>query len=238
MTLALAQFGSGTDKGKNLDAIRSFAQQAAKSGASMLFLPEYSMYYAKTNRQSLNMQAAEPLDGTFVSALGRMARRYGLWLAAGMYEQTDGLPYNTVVVLDDTGMLRGCHRKNKLYDAFGYRESDECRAGSTPFSPIPTPAGILGLITCFELRFPALAAAQRAAGAELLYVPAGWAAGPNKILHWRTLLCARAIENSMIVLGADQYAPGCFIGQSTAFAPDGTLLGALGGDDALLTITI
>ena len=35
MTLALAQFGSGTDKGKNLDAIRSFAQQAAKSGASM-----------------------------------------------------------------------------------------------------------------------------------------------------------------------------------------------------------
>ena len=82
------------------------------------------------------MQAAEPLDGTFVSALGRMARRYGLWLAAGMYEQTDGLPYNTVVVLDDTGMLRGCHRKNKLYDAFGYRESDECRAGSTPFSPI------------------------------------------------------------------------------------------------------
>ena len=57
-------------------------------------------------------------------------------------------------------------------------------------------------------------------------------------LHWRTLLCARAIENSMIVLGADQYAPGCFIGQSAAFAPDGTLLGALGGDDALLTITI
>ena len=238
MTLALAQFGSGTDKGKNLDAIRSFAQKSAKSGVSMLFLPEYSMYYAKTNRRSLNMQAAEPLDGTFVSALGRIARRYGLWLAAGMYEQTDGLPYNTVVVLDDTGMLRGCHRKNKLYDAFGYRESDECRAGSTPFSPIPTPAGILGLITCFELRFPALAAAQRAAGAELLYVPAGWAAGPNKILHWRTLLCARAIENSMTVLGADQYAPGCFIGQSAAFAPDGTLLGALGGDDALLTITI
>ena len=238
VTLAVAQFGSGTDKGKNFDAIRSFAQQAAKSGASMLFLPEYSMYYAKTNRRSLNMQAAEPLDGTFVSALGRMARRYGLWLAAGMYEQTDGLPYNTVVVLDDTGMLRGCHRKNKLYDAFGYRESDECRAGSTPFSPIPTPAGMLGLITCFELRFPALAAAQRAAGAELLYVPAGWAAGPNKTLHWRTLLCARAIENSMTVLGADQYAPGCFIGQSAAFAPDGTLLGALSGDDALLTITI
>ena len=70
MTLALAQFGACADKGANLAAIERFAQQAAKSGASMLFLPEYSMYYAKTNRQSLNIRAAEPLDGAFVTALG------------------------------------------------------------------------------------------------------------------------------------------------------------------------
>lgn len=238
MKLALAQFGAGTDKAKNLDAIGSFAQQAAKSGASMLFLPEYSMFYTKTNNRSLNMQAAEPLDGAFVSSLGALARQHGLWVAAGMYERTDGLPYNTAVLLDDTGALRGFHRKNKLYNAFGYRESDECRAGDTPFSPIPTPAGMLGIITCFELRFPALAAAQKAAGADILYVPAGWAAGENKVLHWRTLLCARAIENSMTVLGVDQYAPGCFIGHSAAFAPDGTARGALDRGESLLIITI
>ena len=155
-----------------------------------------------------------------------------------MYERTDGLPCNTIAVLDSSGALRGFHRKRKLYDAFGYRESDECRAGSQPFSPIDTPLGRLGIITCFELRFPALAAEQKAAGAELLFVPAGWAAGPNKLLHWRTLLCARAIENSMAVLGVDQYAPGCFIGHSAAFAPDGTARGALGEGDGLLTITI
>ena len=238
MTAALAQFGACADKQANLSAIEQFARQASKSGASMLFLPEYSMFYTKKDKQSLNAQAAEPLDGPFAAALGDIARRYGLWLAAGMYEQAAGLPYNTVIVLDDSGALRGCHRKNKLFDAFGYRESDECRAGDTPFSPIHTPAGRLGIITCFELRFPALAAEQKAAGAELLFVPAGWAAGPNKLLHWRTLLCARAIENSMAVLGVDQYAPGCFIGHSAAFAPDGTARGALGEGDGLLTITI
>ena len=238
MTIALAQFASDEDKQANLRAIRDYAQNAAQSGVSMLFLPEYSMFYAKMNSRSRNTQAAEPLSGPFVTALSQIAQEYGLWLAAGLYEQTDGLPYNTIIVLDKDGVLRGVHRKTRLYDAFGYRESDECRAGDAPFVPIDTPAGRLGIITCFELRFPALAAAQRAAGADVLFVPAGWAVGANKVLHWRTLLCARAIENGMTVLGADQYAPDRFIGHSAAFAPDGTALGALGEGCGLLTIHI
>ena len=238
MTIALAQFASEEDKQANLRAIRDYAQNAVQNGASMLFLPEYSMFYAKMNRRSRNAQTAEPLSGPFVTALSQIAQEYGLWLAAGLYEQTDGLPYNTVVVLDKDGVLRGVHRKTRLYDAFGYRESDECRAGDAPFVPIDTPAGRLGIITCFELRFPALAAAQRAAGADVLFVAAGWAAGANKVLHWRTLLCARAIENGMTVLGADQYAPDRFIGHSAAFAPDGTTLGTLEEGCGLLTIHI
>lgn len=238
MTIALAQFASGEDKQTNLRAIRDYAQNASQNDASMLFLPEYSMFYAKMNRRSQNAQAAEPLSGPFVTALSQIAQEYGLWLAAGLYEQTDGPPYNTIIVLDKDGVLRGVHRKTRLYDAFGYRESDECRAGDAPFVPIDTPVGRLGIITCFELRFPALAAAQRAAGADVLFVPAGWAAGANKVLHWHTLLCARAIENSMTVLGADQYAPDRFIGHSAAFAPNGTTLGALGEGCGLLTIHI
>lgn len=238
ITVALAQFGAGEDKQDNLHRIQTQAQMAKEIGAAMLVFPEYSMFYAKVNRWSKNVQAAEPLDGPFVSALSRIARQHGLWLAAGMYEQTDALPYNTIVVMDAKGMLRGVHRKQRLYDAFGYRESDECRAGETPFQPIDTPIGRLGLITCYELRFPALAAAQRQAGAEVLLVPAGWTAGANKVLHWRTLLCARAIENSMTVFGADQYIPDCFIGHSAAFAANGRTLGALEEGNGLLTIKI
>ena len=235
-TLAIAQFGAGEDKTANLRCIERFAQTAAERRAKMLFLPEYSMFYAKVNARSKNIEAAEPCDGAFVIALGEICRQYGLWIAAGMYERSDGLPYNTIAVLDDCGNLRGTHRKTRLYDAFGYRESDECRAGDEPFSPIDTPAGKLGIITCFELRFPALAAAQKARGAQTLFVPAGWVQGENKLLHWRTLLCARAIENGMTVLGADQFAPGRFIGHSMAFAPDGTALGALGEEQGLLIV--
>lgn len=152
--------------------------------------------------------------------------------------QTDGLPYNTVVVIDDEGRLRGTHRKNRLYDAFGYRESEECRAGEQPFEPVETPAGRLGIITCYELRFPELAAEQKKRGAEVLFVPAGWVCGENKPLHWNTLLCARAIENGVTVIGADQYRADHFIGHSAVFAPDGTTLASLGAGEGLLVTEI
>ena len=118
-TVAIGQFGAGEDKTANLREIEHLAQTAAENEAKMLFLPEYSMYYAKVNARSKNIEAAEPCDGAFIIALGELCRRYGLWIAAGMYERTDGLPYNTIAVLDDCGRLRGTHRKNRLYDAFG-----------------------------------------------------------------------------------------------------------------------
>ena len=110
--------------------------------------------------------------------------------------------------------------------------------GTSRFRPSRHPLGKLGIITCFELRFPALAAEQKARGAETLFVPAGWVQGENKLLHWRTLLCARAIENGLTVLGADQYAPGKFVGHSMAFQPDGTALGELGEEQDLLIVKI
>lgn len=66
----------------------------------------------------------------------------------------------------------------------------------------------------------------------------GWVQGENKLLHWRTLLCARAIENGLTVFGADQYAPGKFVGHSVAFQPDGTALGELGEEQDLLIVKI
>lgn len=105
-TVAIGQFSAGEDKTANLREMERLAQTAAKNGAKMLFLPEYSMYYAKVNARSKNIEAAEPCDGPFIIALGELCRRYGLWIAAGMYERTDGLPYNTIAVLDDRGRLR------------------------------------------------------------------------------------------------------------------------------------
>ena len=79
---------------------------------------------------------------------------------------------------------------------------------------------------------------SRKRGAEVLFVPAGWVCGENKPLHWNTLLCARAIENGVTVIGADQYRADHFIGHSAVFAPDGTTLASLGAGEGLLVTEI
>jgi predicted amidohydrolase len=81
----------------------------------------------------------------------------------------------------------------------------------------------VGLMTCYDLRFPELGRALARAGAEALVVPAAWVAGDRKVEHWRTLLRARAIENTVWVVGVGQPGPR-YTGHSIVVAPDGDVV--------------
>ncbi|HSE10422.1 MAG TPA: carbon-nitrogen hydrolase family protein [Nocardioidaceae bacterium] len=169
---------------------------------------------------------AEDLDGPFVKRLTELAGRHEVTLVAGMFERSPdpGRPYNTLVVVDGTGP-RAAYRKIHLYDSFGYKESERLLAGD--IEPVVVEIGGLqvGLMTCYDLRFPELARALVDLGAELLVVPAAWVAGPGKVDHWRTLLKARAIENTVYVAAAAQPGPR-YSGHSMIVSPRGEVLEA------------
>ena len=183
---------------------------------------------------------AEPSDGAFASEVGRVADDRGTTVVAGMFERSDdpARPFNTLVV---RGAASADYRKVHLYDSFGYRESDRLTAG-----PLSDPPGgslvkvggfTLGLMTCYDLRFPELARLLVAAGAEVLVVPAAWVAGPRKVDHWRTLLRARAIENTVFVVGAAQPAPR-YSGHSMVVDPLGEVLCEAGEGNEVLGATL
>jgi predicted amidohydrolase len=167
---------------------------------------------------------AEQVDGPFAEEVARVAALRGTTVVAGMFERGDdpGRPFNTLVT---RGAARHDYRKIHLYDSFGYRESDRLTAGD------PAPKGALvelggftlGLMTCYDLRFPELARALVAEGAEVLVVPAAWVAGARKVDHWRTLVRARAIENTVFVVAAAQPAPR-YSGHSMVVDPLGDVL--------------
>ncbi|MEO6604841.1 MAG: nitrilase-related carbon-nitrogen hydrolase, partial [Aeromicrobium sp.] len=113
------------------------------------------------------------------------------------------LPFNTLVVVGPDG-LTATYRKIHLYDSFGYRESDRLSAGEIEPVVVEIAGRPVGLMTCYDLRFPEHARALIDAGAELLVIPAAWVAGEHKLHHWRTLLTARAIENTVHVVAAAQ----------------------------------
>ncbi len=209
---------------------------AEHGGADLVVLPEASARDFGTPGSDL-APYAEPLDGPFTTTLRALAEEQGWSVVGGMFETAEdpARPYNTLVLAEPGRSTT--YRKVHLYDSFGYRESDRV----SPGEPAGTTADLgglrLGLMTCYDLRFPELARLLSAAGADVLVVPAAWVAGPRKVEHWRTLLRARAIENLCWVVGCGQPGPR-YSGHSMVVAPTGDVVAEAGEDEAVLTATL
>jgi predicted amidohydrolase len=237
MRVALVQLVSATDSTANREDIRSrLAELGPEDGLDLVVLPEGAMHDFGSPDHDL-AAAAEPLDGPFVQLLADEARRLGATVVGGMFERSEGLPYNTLVVLGPDGELRATYRKIHLYDSFGYKESDRLRAGDITPVVIDVAGRPTGLMTCYDLRFPEHARALVDAGAELIVLPAAWVAGERKLDHWRTLLAARAIENTVHVVavaqGGDRYT-----GHSLVVDPWGSIVAEADVDPAVLRASL
>ncbi|MFC5676781.1 carbon-nitrogen hydrolase family protein [Aeromicrobium endophyticum] len=205
MRVALVQLAADIDSAANREHISTqLAGLTADDALDLVVLPEASMHDFGAADHDL-AAAAEPLDGPFVQLIAAEARRLGTTIVAGMFERTgDDLPFNTLVAVGPDGSLRTTYRKIHLYDSFGYKESDRLLPGEIEPVVIDVAGRPVGLMTCYDLRFPELARELVDAGAETLVVPAAWVAGDHKLDHWRTLLQARAIENTVHVVAAAQ----------------------------------
>jgi predicted amidohydrolase len=179
---------------------------------------------------------AERTDGAFASELARVAGEVGTTAVAGMFETSDdpARPFNTLVV---RGTSRADYRKIHLYDSFGYRESDRLTGGALEPVVVDVHGWRVGLSTCYDLRFPEMFRALVDAGAEVVLVPAAWLPGERKVAHWRTLLAARAIENTVYVVGVGQPEPR-YCGHSVVFGPLGDTCVELGGEPAVAEVVL
>lgn len=179
---------------------------------------------------------AEDLAGPFAGWVEQVAAERGTTIVAGMIESgpDPARPFNTLVM---RGAVRARYRKVHLYDSFGFCESDTLSAG--PIEPVVVDlAGFrVGLMTCYDLRFPELARLLVDRGAEVLVVPAAWVAGERKVDHWRTLARARAIENVAFVVGVGQPGPR-YSGHSLVIDPWGEVVAEAGEGPEVLTVTL
>jgi deaminated glutathione amidase len=228
--VAAAQFSSVGDKGENRRRARAAVAAAGERGASLVVLPEAAMCAFGTPGSDL-APVAEPLDGPFVTALVEAAGVNSATVVAGLFEAADGGVYNTVVVVTARGVVAR-YRKLHLFDALGWRESDQLRAGDPGDAPAVYALAdglTLGVMTCYDLRFPELARVLVDAGATVLTVPAAWVAGPRKVEVWGDLLRVRAIENTAYVVAAAQPGPQ-YSGHSMVIDPLGAPIVVLDGE--------
>lgn len=204
--VAVIQLSSQADIHCNLAEIRLLLREAKECGAVLALLPE--MCLSMDGRQYQNIAA----DPSYAAQLAEWAQEFGLWLVAGAIPMpspdSDTRIRSACLVFDDQGRQVARYDKIHLFDvdvgdAQGrYRESERFAPGDQAVV-VDTPAGRLGLVICYDLRFPGLFQRLRDMGAELISVPAAFTYKTGEA-HWQVLLRARAIETQCYILAANQ----------------------------------
>ena len=230
MRIGLLQVAASEDKPANLASVVAGVDTLADQGAQLIVAPEAAMHGFGVPDLPL-APVAEPLDGPFVSGIQEAARRGSVTVLAGMFEPVEDDPsraYNTIIAVGPDGELIGRYRKQHLFDALGWVESDRLEPGRPDDRLVFKCADLtVGVMTCYDLRFPELARALVDDGSDVLAVPSAWVAGPLKEDQWSTLVRSRAIENVVYVAAADQPAP-AYAGRAMVVDPFGVVVASLG----------
>lgn len=163
--------------------------------ADLIVLPE--LWEVGPFAVAENLDHAVPLD-TWVSHMSDLAP--GRVLHAGSFLERDGEDlYNTSVVFGPAGDVLATYRKIHLF-GFDSGEAVTLSAG-TEVITVPTPLGVTGLATCYDLRFPEQFRALVDVGATAVLIPTGWP--QPRIEAWRLLTRARSTENQIWLIGAN-----------------------------------
>jgi predicted amidohydrolase len=218
MKICLAQVGVTPSKKENLGKVVSVINHL-DAGTKLVVFPEYSMGFPKAGLSRRYVEeTSEEIEGSFVGAVTSLSKEKGVAVLLPIFEKGRGRVYNTAVVITG-GKVLGGYRKTKLFDAFGYNESEVFGKGSE-LVLFGVGAMSFGTVICYDVRFPELVKKQAMAGAHVILVPAAWYRGQMKEEQWQTLLMCRAHETTSYVVGVGN-ANEAFIGRSMVVSPSG-----------------
>ena len=214
MRAAAVQLNSTADRDRNLKAADRLTRAAAAAGADLVVLPEKWPLLASPEETAAG---AQPLDGPALTWARDAARELGIDLVAGsISERVEGADRvrNTSVHFGPDGEPRATYRKIHMFDVevggTSYRESDTDEPGDE-IVVSSTAGGVeLGLSVCYDLRFPELYRELAGRGARVIAVPSAFTLATTRE-HWEVLLRARAIEDQVFIVAANQtgqHAPG------------------------------
>ena len=242
LTVAAIQMNSQQSIEDNLSDIKSAIMDARAQGAQLVVLPENC---CSMGRQFATAEQFDALSAT----IAEYARTYGIYVLAGSLP----CPYRPDGMIVPDGRLRQVSllfapdgtqvaRYDKIHlftatvaDKQGsYNEAATFEPGTqTVVAALEVNDDIyqLGMMVCFDLRFPALAQRLRQLGAELLSAPSAFTYLTGQA-HWLLLLQARALDSQCMVIGAAQGGEHAYKdghtrqtwGHTTISAYDGTVM--------------
>jgi len=236
----IAQMASGEEKRKNISKARRMIGEAADGGAELVLLPEFFNFLpAKMTREAYAGQA-EGTGGETLSMVSEVARKRGISIIAGSITEGDGDKiYNTCCAVTPEGIVAR-YRKTHLFSYGAINEAQIFSPGTG--TAIAEVAGLrVGMTTCFDLRFPELYRKVAMEGAQAIANVAAFLLETGRA-HWMTLLRARAIENQVYVIAANQTSSegvgAKYYGHSCIIDPWGRVVASAGAEECLISGTV
>ncbi len=215
----------------NEEKYGSMVRKAAESGAEIIVLPElWNTGYDMKNIHSF----AQKEKGSSTKLLKDLAVAYNVNIVGGSIpELREGDYYNMLPLINRKGVVTEKYRKVHLFpyvleeekyftagDKWGIGEIDDFT---------------VGLMLCYDLRFPEFCRNIVLRGANIVFIPAQWP--KERISHWQTLLRSRAIENQIFIVGVNRVGKdesSIYNGNSMIIDPYGNVVAAGGEGEEII----
>jgi predicted amidohydrolase len=237
MRIAVVQFSPRRgDLVGNVDRIE---QILGGVEADLCVLPELcSTGYLFTRREELLPLAEPPGDGRLGAMLWEYVESSGTAVIAGYAEKSsDGKLFNSALAMTEDGALVN-YRKAHLF----YREREVFQPGNTPFPVFDLKGTGIGIMICYDWRFPEVARTLRLRGAQVIAHPSNLVAS-RKL--WVPTNSVRALENRVFIAtanrGGKEASDGeelTFSGGSAVFDVNGSIIASLDNDDGVIVVDI
>ncbi|WP_195967482.1 carbon-nitrogen hydrolase family protein [Blautia obeum] len=201
--IAAIQMSTVADKMENVRTVKAYLEKIKDENPDFVILPE--MFCCPYQTENFPIYA-EKEGGPVWQQLSGYAKQYGIYLIGGSMPEKDaeGNVYNTSYIFDREGKQIGKHRKVHLFDidvkgGQTFKESDTLTAGDSD-TVFDTEFGKMGVMLCFDIRFPELSRMMVNDGARIVFVPAAFnmTTGPA---HWELSFRTRALDNQIYMVG-------------------------------------
>ncbi|MCK5646992.1 MAG: carbon-nitrogen hydrolase family protein [Anaerolineales bacterium] len=206
---------------KNLKKIVRLANEAADLGARVMVFPECAVTGYALSAEEAD-EFAQPIPGPVTHRLVELCRERDIYVALGLIEKfQQNLLFNSSVLIGPEGLI-GCYRKTHLPLLGVDRYLAQAGSLSGPFG---TNVGSIGMLICYDLRFPEPIRVLALKGAQIILVSTAWPSAAS--LYPEFMAQARSAENSIYLVAANRVGEERgtrYLGRSVITGPNGELL--------------
>jgi predicted amidohydrolase len=210
ITVTGIQMGTGNSKKKNVEKARLMLEslKPLRRHPQFICLPEMFSYVPNINDDFAAIDfVAEEINGPISQMFAKYAVKLNAYIITGSYiQRKNGKHYNTSLLFSPDGDLLAQYSKIHLFDTPDFKESSFVDPGDH-YTVFDTKHCKVGMIICYDIRFPELLRTLSLKGAEVIFCPAAFPmAEPSPgVDHWEILTKAASLYNMVYLVAVNQF---------------------------------